>query len=124
MLPEEIVKEYVESTQNLLSTFQKEASDYELKIKELESRTAINKEAAIAAASHLITQGFMSADNLGQKINDLATDPLGVVMKLEKSASDLSSVPSMGAGTKKRTSTSTDKMSKADRALFSKLNLL
>ena len=132
-----MVEEYMRNSEEIISDLEKEAAEAHQKIasvrEQLEkaeadkkAKAVLQKEAAIEVAGALVGKGWMSPENLSQKINQLCADPLGVIMQLTKTASHNTGVPSMGEGVKKSGGggISTEKLSNADKALLTKLRLM
>ena len=122
------IEEYVQNTQELVQTLEKEASEAQERLAEAEKRPLIEKSAAIEVAGTLIGRGLISADNLSQTIEQLCADPLGVIAQISKTASAVQApLPSVGAGTAKKSvagAISTENLSNADKALFTHLRLM
>jgi len=121
----DMVEEYMTNSDEIITGLQKEASDAHEEIAQLQAKSKLNKEAAIEVAGALVGKGWMSPDNLSQKIDRLCADPLGVIMQMTKTAEQSTIVPRMGGGSKHgRGALSTEKLSNADKALLTKLRLI
>jgi len=123
---DDMVKEYMQNSEELITGLQKEASEYKARAEAAEQQQMLQKEAAGAAAASLLNRGLISAKNLSQTIDNLCADPLGVITQLTKTAAQTPPIPSMGSGSKRSGGgvISTEKLSNADRALLEHLRLI